>query len=304
MRRHRTTARGILLLALLGLAAGPAAAHPVAKRTVPQLIFPVLGPATYIDDFSHARGNGRHGATDIMAPRKAIAVAAEAGTVKFWTTSWRAGCMLYLHGRSGTTYLYIHLNNDLGNGNDNTGACVPGVAYAPGLKNGAKVAAGEPVGFVGDSGDADGGAPHLHFEIRPGGGGEVNPFPYLNKARKLLFAGKPGSTFRLTLQGKVVTTGENALALRVEHLRRFPGGLTVPKVNRTVRLTVPPEAVVFNPVGAVIRQAQLLQARPGQSATVWTQPGRTTLQTQLGAPNTISAERVALLGPLPEYTPG
>ena len=62
--------------------------------------------------------------------------------VKFQTTSSRAGCMLYLYGESGTDYLYIHLNNDLTSGNDNQGKCVPGVAYAKGLKNGAKVLAG------------------------------------------------------------------------------------------------------------------------------------------------------------------
>ena len=61
-----------------------------------------------------------------MAPRRALAVAAEAGTVKFWTTSARAGCMLYLYGASGTTYLYIHLNNDLTRRNDNKGRLRPG----------------------------------------------------------------------------------------------------------------------------------------------------------------------------------
>ena len=64
--------------------------------------------------------------------------------------------MLYLNGTSGTTYLYIHLNNDLGMTNDNQGGCKPGVSFAPGLKSGMRVAAGEPIGFVGDSGDANG----------------------------------------------------------------------------------------------------------------------------------------------------
>ena len=39
----------------------------------------------------------------MMAPKRALALAAEAGTVKFWTTSSRAGCMLYLYGESGTS---------------------------------------------------------------------------------------------------------------------------------------------------------------------------------------------------------
>ena len=50
--------------------------------------------------------------------------------------------MLYLYGKSGTTYMYIHLNNDLTNRNDNRGKCVAGTAYAPGLKDGQTVAAG------------------------------------------------------------------------------------------------------------------------------------------------------------------
>ena len=62
----------------------------------------------------------------MMAPKRALALAAEAGKIKFWTHSATAGCMLYLYGASGTTYYYIHLNNDLTKRNDNRGKCVPG----------------------------------------------------------------------------------------------------------------------------------------------------------------------------------
>src|SRR5262249_28653879 len=121
--------------------AAPAAAAPPDPRTVsPQLVFPVVGPVTYSDDFGAPRAGGPHQGNDIMAARHDPAVAVEAGSVKFWTTSATAGCMLYLYGTSGTTYLYIHLNNDLTAKNDNRGKCVPGTAYAPGLKDGAKVA--------------------------------------------------------------------------------------------------------------------------------------------------------------------
>ena len=206
---------------------------------MPQLVFPVLGEATYIDDFGDARGQGAHEGNDIMAPRRALALAAEAGTVKFHTTSSRAGCMLYLDGESGTEYLYIHLNNDLTSGNDNQGKCVPGVAYAKGLKSGAKVLAGEPIGYVGDSGDADGIHPHLHFEVHPNGGGAVSPYPHLRKAKRLLFAARPGTTFTLALTGTVVTAAGEDLQLSLDQVRSWPGGRKIKQAGQKVGVVRP-----------------------------------------------------------------
>ena len=113
---------------------------------MPQLIFPVVGKAVYFDDFGAARGQGGHQGNDLMTTWRSPAVAAEAGKVKFHTTSARAGCMLYLYGASGTTYIYIHLNNDLTAKNDNKGKCVAGGSYWKGLKDGARVVAGQPIG--------------------------------------------------------------------------------------------------------------------------------------------------------------
>ena len=136
MSSRRTTARGTLLLvlALLTLAAGAGAAPPT------KIIFPVLGTTAYTDDFGDARPGGTHQGIDILAPKRSLALAAEAGKIEFWASSATAGCMLYLHGQSGTDYYYIHLNNDLTPKNDNRGKCVAGTAYAKGLKDGAKVA--------------------------------------------------------------------------------------------------------------------------------------------------------------------
>jgi len=88
-------------------------------------------------------------------PWRAPVVAVEDGRVKYWE-SGLGGCMLYDHGRSGTTYLYIHLNRSPG---------------------------------PGDSGDASGN-PHLHFEVHPNDGGDVNPFRHLRRATKPLFAAR------------------------------------------------------------------------------------------------------------------
>ena len=171
--------------ALAVAAAAVLAASAAAARAPARILFPVIGPATYYDDFGEPRAGGVHTGNDILADNRAPVIAVEAGKVVFWTRSESAGCMLYLYGRSGTTYQYIHLNNDLTAHNDNRGSCVPGVAYAPGLHDGDRVGAGELIGYVGDSGDADGLHAHLHFEVHPADGKAVSPFPWLQSAEHL-----------------------------------------------------------------------------------------------------------------------
>ena len=145
MRNRRSTVRGVVAILAAALVAGPAAASPHSGEAVPPgtIVFPVVGPYRYTNDFGDPRGQGRHEGNDILAPKKAPVVAIEPGRIKFWTTSARAGCMLYLYGASGTMYEYIHLNNDLTAANDNKGKCVDGVSYAPGLENGEYVTAGQ-----------------------------------------------------------------------------------------------------------------------------------------------------------------
>jgi hypothetical protein len=275
-----------LLLVLLGLLAATAAA---SARKPPRLIFPVLGRATFVDDFGDPRPQGPHQGIDIVAPRKAIALAAEAGKVKFWSGS---GCMLYLLGASGTKYMYVHLNNDLTRGNDNRGKCVPGTAYARGLKDGSKVTAGQPVGFVGDSGDADGIHPHLHFEVHPGGGAAIDPYPYLRAAQRLLFAAPAGTPFTLELTATVMAVTDASLQVKISALNAWPMRQFQRKISRVLTLKVSDLTVVQSAARA--RTMQLWQAKKGQPAVIWTAPGMTTLRAQRGDPLTITAALVLL----------
>jgi hypothetical protein len=301
MRRHRTIARGILLVAILALTTGQAAALPdpwqvpnvaksPAEKTVgvgagKRLIFPVLGKFRYGNDYGDARAQGRHQGIDIVAPRKALAVAAEAGRVKFHVTSWAAGCMLYLYGQSGTTYIYIHLNNDLGATNDNKGRCAPGIAFAPGLRTGMRVAAGEPIGFVGDSGDANGITPHLHFEVHPNDGASVNPFTHLNRAYRLLFAAPPKTRTALWLKGGVLAQQPEAFNVQVQSLGVRTTGLRLNGISRPVLLGVTPLTVIETALGNLAGN---------ERATVWTKIMPVTLDAQLGKPGALMAERILL----------
>lgn len=315
---HRITARGIALLAatLLGALAGTASAAPTplvepgppvgkgparpipAPRPAPEpagrtIVFPVVGPARFTDDYGDPRGSGRHDGVDIMAPKRAVAVAAEAGKVKFWTTSARAGCMLYLYGRSGTTYLYIHLNNDLTSRNDNRGRCVAGVAYARGLASEDAVVAGQPIGYVGDSGDADGIASHLHFEVHPRGGASVNPYPQLRRARRLLFAAPPRAIVSLALKGTFIATVPAKVQVRVDSLR-VSTGLRVPQVGRVLRLRLPQTAFVEWVGGIPVAVARLAAIRRGQPLTAYTAEDFVTLDAQLGKPDVLEISRILL----------
>ena len=229
-----------------------------------------------------------------MAAKKSPAVAAEAGKVKYWTTSGSAGCMLYLYGESGTTYLYIHLNNDLTLRNDNRGKCVKGTAYT--VKNGAKVAAGQQIAYVGDSGDANGGSSHLHFEVHPGGGKAVSPYPYLQKAYKLLFTAKAGTPFALTLSGTVVSATIDRIVVNVSTSQAWPSGLTLTKLNRTIALTVPEATVVqtLSGTGALRTVANVTLAEKGQKIVVWTQPASATLKAERGDDDVLSSALIQL----------
>ncbi|MGH9178009.1 MAG: murein hydrolase activator EnvC family protein, partial [Acidimicrobiales bacterium] len=124
-------------------------------------ICPVQGPRAFSNDFGDPRSGGRsHQGNGIMAPRGTPVVASVAGTVKGHNSSL-GGISYYLSGVDGNTYFGTHLDR---------------LSGASG-----RVAAGTVVGYVGSTGNASASAPHLHFEVHPGGGRAVNPFATLSK---------------------------------------------------------------------------------------------------------------------------
>ena len=137
---------------------------------------------------------------------RAAAVAASPprpGKVKFWTTSARAGCMLYLYGDSGTTYLYIHLNNDVTKGNDNRGKCVARDVVRDGPEETARSRCG-PARRL-----RRGLRRRQRDRIRTStsrctrtAAAPTNPYRYLMKAERLIFATSMHGRVTLTVEGR------------------------------------------------------------------------------------------------------
>src|SRR5258706_3288543 len=164
----RTTsffAGALLLAALPFVAAAPARADGV----VHPIRFPVDGPGQYSSDFGAPRAGGRtHQGNDLMGAKLMHEVAAADGvitTVHNDGDGGISGNMLILTAVDGWSYYYIHINNDTPGTDD---AANPAEwRYAPGIRVGSRVLAGQFIAYMGDSGDAESTAPHLHFEVHP-----------------------------------------------------------------------------------------------------------------------------------------
>ncbi len=119
---------------------------------------PVAGAVAFTDTWGQPRSGGRtHKGTDMFAARGTPNVAIVDGQVRF-TTDRLGGISAYVDGNNGVQYYYTHLNSTVGGARS--------------------VKRGELIGYVGNTGNARGGATHTHFEIHPNGT-KVNPYPTL-----------------------------------------------------------------------------------------------------------------------------
>lgn len=162
-------------------------ATPTAHALVREIVFPVLGGVHYSSDFGAPRTGHTHEGNDIFGTKMQPLVAAADGHVRwvqFPEASWGWG--IELADEDGWRYRYLHINNDTPGTDDGMGG--GNNAYAPGMIDGAPVKAGQLIGYLGDSGNAETTNPHLHFEVRDPDGVAVDPYPTLQAARHLATA--------------------------------------------------------------------------------------------------------------------
>jgi peptidoglycan hydrolase-like protein with peptidoglycan-binding domain len=143
---------------------------PAPAPTPPSLagvsidVFPVQGKCWFGDTWMAPRGGGRlHEGVDVIAARGKLLYAVVSGTIsKMYidTPGSLAGNGLRIAQDNGTYFTYLHMD-----------------AFAEGIAVGTKVTAGQVVGTVGSTGNS--ATPHLHFEVHPGGGAAVNPYPLI-----------------------------------------------------------------------------------------------------------------------------
>jgi murein DD-endopeptidase MepM/ murein hydrolase activator NlpD len=167
----------------------PGATFTPVKRidVVKKLVFPVVGITRYWSGFGDCRDGctREHHGIDIMTYdwKGLPVVAATSGTVtKVTYNEGNPGCSIRIRSRDGWETRYLHLNNDVP-GSDQVGHPCP----APGIGVGTKVEAGQVIGWIGDSGNAEKTQAHLHFELRNRSGYPIDPYRSLKKSAKVVY---------------------------------------------------------------------------------------------------------------------
>ena len=148
----------------------------IPRLTASRYVFPIYGSASFTNSFNAPRATTTwHHGEDIFAPLGAPVLAVADGIV--YSVGWNkvGGLRFWLQDLAGNEFYYAHLS-----------------AFSPLAINGAQVRAGDVIGFVGNTGDAEHTPYHLHFEIHPVSllyrgydGSAVPPYPYLMAWKRL-----------------------------------------------------------------------------------------------------------------------
>lgn len=208
--------------------------------------FPIGGEAFYRDDFGDYRAGPpvhSHQGTDIFAAFDVPVRSPADGVIRF-EEGGLGGNAVFVTEPDGTYYYLAHLNG-----------------FAPGLASGSQVKVGQLIGFNGDSGNARGGPPHVHFEIHPGGGAAVNPKPILDKWMGDALANVPALIAPYLGGG---STSRSLTAVGI--VRHFDGGLLSgpardaeesAKVAQEIEAQVVADAIVTPLTPAVLRENEI-----------------------------------------------
>ena len=179
--RARRTLAGLAAVATVASTLILSSAIPARAETRP-IRFPVAGGASWTDTFGAPRSGGRtHAGQDLFAPKmRRVVATTDATVVRMGRRATLSGNYVVLRDAEGWEYVYVHLNNDTPGTDD--GADRELEAFYPGLRVGQRVWAGQELGYLGDSGNAETTPPHLHFEIRDPSGVSINPADSLRAA--------------------------------------------------------------------------------------------------------------------------
>jgi murein DD-endopeptidase MepM/ murein hydrolase activator NlpD len=191
--------------------------------------FPVAGDASWSDDWLEPRFGPPfhlHQGNDIFAARGTPVRAPFDGVVRFATED-AGGNAAYLTVADGTYYYMAHLDS-----------------FSKKFSSGAAVKQGDVVGYTGDTGNASGGATHVHFEIHPKGGAAVDPKQFLdgwltdaiNAAPSLLVNNNAGAPRAITSAGVLRQFEDQSPAASARNMGPLLWASSVSAGGGTIRL--------------------------------------------------------------------
>jgi murein DD-endopeptidase MepM/ murein hydrolase activator NlpD len=236
------------------------------------IVFPVAGINYYYAGFGDCRDDceREHHGIDIMTYgwKGVPVVAAHSGTIRKVRDD-REWCIVEVKSPDRWFTRYVHLNNDTPGYDDEDYECL-----LPGVEVGAHVEAGQIIGWIGDSGNAEWTPPHLHFEIRMPNGLPVDPYKSLKAAERIQFSrvgvdGDPVAT-AAQIAGYAYSNGSGVVNVMAttDHQVLLGGGFSALELSGPLLLSEPgylPEATIemfgqLNPSRVVVVGDGLEQA--------------------------------------------